>query len=367
MNPLENVSHSLRNLTVAGRNKPGAIGMIEKWTDAEGRSLHGLLEEAAGDIVLKLDSKGFIVLASANAADLGFDPSELLLMPHICELAGPEHVQSLDEFSARILGGQAGGSSLEFPVGLCRETDDCPSADRRAFGGQLRWYRLTLRPLHDESGAIRGAIGLMRSVQHLRALESELHTRATTDPLTGLANRHAFASTLARSIDCPGHARDGKPAMLAVFAIDRMRAIFMQYGQDTLDEFLWGFARFLETMVRPGDSLGQLDAERFGVILPETSLREAQEWAEDLLRTFGALALPSSARMPHVAASAGLARVEHSVDRTLRQAELGLVIARAAGGMQVGRALDHRHSPMRSSEPVTMIADHTFGVAASGR
>ncbi|KPP94444.1 sensor domain-containing diguanylate cyclase [Erythrobacter sp. HL-111] len=347
--------------------------MIEKWSDTEGRSLHGLLEEAAGDIVLKLDSKGFIVHASASAADLGFDPAELLLMPHICELAARDHVGAVDEFAARILAGRAVGSSLEFPATLCGDADACRSSGRCAQGDHQRWYRLTLRPLHGEQGSIRGAIGLMRSVQHLRTLESELHARATTDPLTGLANRHAFASRLELFLRRQAeHSRDkpasrGGQAMLAVFAIDRMRAIFMQYGQDTLDEFLWGFAKFLETMVRPGDVLGQLDAERFGVIMPGTDPREARHWAEDVLNTFGALALPSSARMPHVAASAGLAAVEHSVDRTLRQAELGLVIARAAGGMQVGRALDHRRATIRAREPVDLAMSGALGMAANGR
>lgn len=342
--------------------------MIEDWSDAEGRSLHGLLEEAAGDIVLKLNTKGFIVHASANAADLGFDPSQLLLMPHICELPEREHAAALTDFTSRVLDGKSGNSSFEFPASHCVEGESCRSDSPCGCGGHVRWYRLTLRPLSEEDGTIRGAIGLMRSVQHLRSLESELHTRATTDPLTGLANRQSFASSLARCIDRSTESgRTGQPAMLAIFAIDRMRAIFMQYGQDTLDEFLWGFARFLETMIRPGDTIGQLDAERFGVILPDMPLRAAQAWAQDVLGTFATLALPSSARMPHVAASAGLAELEHSVDRTMRQAELGLVIARAAGGMQVGRALDHRNSVTRQNEPVAAFANGAFGVAAGGR
>jgi diguanylate cyclase (GGDEF)-like protein len=342
--------------------------MIEDWGDAEGRILHGLLEEAAGDILLKLNTKGFIVRASANVADLGFDPSQLLLMPHICELPEREHADALNDFTKRILTGECDEGSFEFPASQCLKRETCLVASRCNCGGQVRWYRLALRPLRGENGAIRGAIGLMRSVQHLRTPESELHTRATTDPLTGLANRHSFASSLARCIDqTNAGGRGGKPTMLAMFAIDRMRAIFMQYGQDTLDEFFWGFARFLETMIRDGDMIGQLDAERFGVILPDMSHREAQHWAEKVLGTFATLALPSSARMPHVAASAGLAEVEQSVDRTLRQAELGLVIARAAGGMQVGRALDHRNSTSCPGDNSTAVPRGAFGVAASGR
>lgn len=335
--------------------------MIENWNDAEGRNLHGLLEEAGGDVVLKLDARGFIVHASANAADLGFDPSELLLMPHICELAARDHGERTDEFALSVLNGSVPGGSIEFPVSLCRASESCDAAERCAYGGDLRWYRLTLRPLHGQSGDVMGAIGLMRSVQHLRVLESELHARSVTDPLTGLANRHAFSARLERCLASSGE------AMLAIFAIDRMRAIFMQYGQDTLDEFLWGFAKFLETMTAPDHELGQLDAERFGVILPATNARDAREWADEVLQTFSALALPSSARMPHVAASAGLAKVEVSVDHTFRQAELGLVIARAAGGMQVGRALHHSALPRRHEERIEIPAEPPFGVVASGR
>ena len=45
--------------------------------------------------------------------------------------------------------------------------------------------------------------------------------------------------------------------------VDRMRAIFMQYGQATTDEIRWGFAKFLETMTHPDQELAQLDDAEF--------------------------------------------------------------------------------------------------------
>jgi diguanylate cyclase (GGDEF)-like protein len=336
--------------------------MIEYWSDKEGRDLHGLLEEAAGDIVLKLDAKGFIVHASANAAELGFDPAEALLMPHISELAERDHVRAVDEFASGVLASTSGAHSYEFPITHSHIGETCASGEPCADIGQMRWYRLTLRPALDDAGVVNGAIGLLRSVQHLRVLERELHARSVTDPLTGLANRHAFCACIA------GHLSESAAPMLVVFSIDRMRAIFMQYGQDTIDEFLWSFARFLETMTRPGQELGQIDSERFGVVLPDTSERAAREWAEDVLHTFSALALPSSAgRAPAFSASAGIARIEDSVDCTLRQAELGLMMARAAGGMQVGRAVAHQPLPHYGEQVVQVRADQGFGVALGSR
>jgi diguanylate cyclase (GGDEF)-like protein len=181
----------------------------------------------------------------------------------------------------------------------------------------------------DPAGAADGALCLMRSVQQVRSLEGELHARAVTDPLTGLANRQAFCASLRR------HLARGGGQMVAVFAVDGMRALLMRYGQRTADEVLWGFAKFLETMALPGHELAQLDGERFAVLLPEMTSRGARDWAEDVVSTFAGLAAPASAKAPQLTASAGLARVECTVDWTLREAELGLVLARAGGGRQV--------------------------------
>ena len=89
--------------------------------------------------------------------------------------------------------------------------------------------------------------------------------------------------------------------------------------------------------------LAQLDGERFAVLLPDMTARPAREWAEDVIETFAGLAAPASAKAPQLTASAGLARVECTVDWTLREAELGLVLARAGGGRQVAVA-GHRRA-----------------------
>jgi diguanylate cyclase (GGDEF)-like protein len=178
-------------------------------------------------------------------------------------------------------------------------------------------------------GEVDGALCLMRSVQQLRSLEGELHVRAVTDPLTGLANRQAFCASLRR------HLANGGGQMVAILAVDAMRALLLRYGQRTADEVLWGFAKFLETMALPGHEVAQLDGERFGVLLPEMTSRAAREWTQDVVETFSALGAPASAKAPQLTASAGIARVECTVDWTLREAELGLVLARAGGGRQV--------------------------------
>jgi diguanylate cyclase (GGDEF)-like protein len=292
-------------------------------SDVEGRVLHGLLEESSGDIVVRLDRHGFIVHASGNIGELGLDFSATLLPPHITDLAERDHAAFLGEHVSAALAGRTQIGWVEFPVISCEERDNCRAPQCQ------RWYALSLRPMLDPAGAADGALCLMRSVQQVRSLEGELHARAVTDPLTGLANRQAFCASLRR------HLARGGGQMVAVFAVDGMRALLMRYGQRTADEVLWGFAKFLETMALPGHELAQLDGERFAVLLPEMTSRGARDWAEDVVSTFAGLAAPASAKAPQLTASAGLARVECTVDWTLREAELGLVLARAGGGRQV--------------------------------
>ncbi len=309
----------------------GTVGMKIGLSDVEGRVLHGLIEEASGDIVIRIDRRGFIIHASGNIAELGLDFSAALLLPHITDLAEPDHAASLGEHVGAVLAGETRPGWIEFPVAPFNTAE---VADARMPLGR-QWYAISLRPMHDAAdpaGTPDGALCLMRSVQRLRLLEGELYNRAVTDPLTGLANRQAFCASLRR------HLAGGGGQIAAVFAVDGMRALLMRYGQRTADEVLWGFAKFLETMALPGHEVAQLDGERFGVLLPEMTLRTAREWAEDVVQTFSAIAAPGSAKAPQLTASAGLARVECTVDWTLREAELGLVLARAGGGKQVAIA-----------------------------
>jgi len=308
-------------------------------SDVEGHVLHGLLEDNAGDIVIRLDAGGFIIHASANIAELGQDFSGALLLPHITDLPMRDHAAFVSEYVTAALAGEAQGKWAEFPVIACAERDTC----RHLYC--QRWYALSLRPMRRPDGTLDGALCLMRSVQQVRSLEGELMARAVTDPRTGLANRAAFCARLRR------HLARGGGQMVAVFAVDGMRALGLRYGQRTADEVVWGFAKFLETMAQSlapsmavqGHELAQLDSERFAVLLPDMTPRGAREWAEDVVATFAGLGTPVSAKAPQLTASAGLARVERTVDWTLREAELGLVLARAGGGTQVAVA-GHRRA-----------------------
>ncbi len=287
----------------------------------EGTVLHGLLAEATGDIVIKLDEYGFIEHASPNIAAMGVDLSQLLFHPHVADLACDTHADGLRDYVADALADKPTIEVFEFP--LAKQCEEGPRAARQ-------WHSLSLRSVQNDDGSSCGALGLLRSIDQRRVLEDELYASATTDQLTGLGNSKMFSAKLRRELKAPGD------SVLAMFEVDRFRAIFMQYGQSAADEVLWAFAQFLQAMSQPGHELAHLGDGRFGVILPGMDAETARVWCEDVLETFAALAIGSTSREPRLSASVGLTMLSSNVDEAYKQAELALVMARASGGMRVG-------------------------------
>jgi GGDEF domain-containing protein len=294
--------------------------------ESEGRILYGLLQDVSGDIVIRLDRNGFIDQASANFAELGLDLAYGLLPAHITDLVESDYADFVRRHVSAALEGRAHEGWAEFPV------IPSPGTGKEGEAHHQRWYALSLRPVLDAEGVLEGALCLMRSVQQLRDLEIELLTRDGIDPDTGLANRKTFCASLQR------HLARGGEHMVAVFAIDQINAVRICYGQPAVDELHSALASFLKTLAHSGLELALLDDERFGVLLPNSTLAAARVWSEDVVRTFQELAATAPAKAPRLSVSAGLARVALAVESGLRDAELGLILARAGGGCQVAIA-----------------------------
>lgn len=316
------------------------------------------------EIAVRLDSAGFIIEASQNAAMLGVELEGQLLMPHIADFAIAQYRPRVSRYFVEVIAGECGDAGIEFPV----STQECEPVG--AFGGPPAsssvsssvdavkdWYRLTLTCLEHETGREGGgegggeigAIGTLEAIERAEAKPRNTPMSANCDPFTDLSDRRSFVSGLVTSLAM------SETVSIALFAIDGMRSIYMQYGQGTADDIRWGFARFLETMVEPHHTLAQIDDERFGVILPGARSRDARAWANGALQIFEALAVPSTGSKPQLSASAGIARAELSAEWTIRQAELGLVMARAAGGMQT--AICRPHSSLSNGRGVKRAMD----------
>jgi diguanylate cyclase (GGDEF)-like protein len=119
-----------------------------------------------------------------------------------------------------------------------------------------------------------------KELEHRLTVENELRRWASTDVLTGMANRRHFIDVAEREM--PRAQRYGRPMAVLVFDVDHFKSVNDRYGHATGDEALKAIARSALQTLRETDLLGRLGGEEFGVLLPETDLAGAAELAERL-------------------------------------------------------------------------------------
>jgi diguanylate cyclase (GGDEF)-like protein/PAS domain S-box-containing protein len=277
----------------------------------ESLALFALLADDPRDIILKTDRRGFLLYASPGIERLGIAAPNELFGPHLLDLVHPACVAEVR-------------AAYEAAMG---EVDRATSIRFRALPGSAGelWFELNLRSLADDSGAVYGAISVMRSIAEEISLEGRLFEASMTDPLTGLTNRKAFISMLQHLVD----SRVG--GCLALFDIDHFRAINMKYGQSAGDEVLTVFADFLRTMMRSEDIISRIGSESLAVLLPRASVIQAEVICRRIVCDLAEIREAAGTEGLAITASVGMARIAETLDESLRRAELALFLAKAKG------------------------------------
>ncbi len=163
--------------------------------------------------------------------------------------------------------------------------------------------------------------------------EREQRIAASTDALTGVPNRRAFAEAALAAID--GH-RDGA---LLLIDLDRFKAVNDVHGHAVGDAVLVGFCAVAASLLPRGALLGRLGGEEFGCLLPHVSAAEALARAEELRRTFAQLVVPELPGL-RVSVSIGVAQLCRGVgyEALMQQADTALYAAKNGGRDRVALA-----------------------------
>jgi diguanylate cyclase (GGDEF)-like protein len=175
---------------------------------------------------------------------------------------------------------------------------------------------------------------LLDTTRQLEAANEQLERAASTDGLTGLANRRVFDERI--ETEWRRCRRGTLPLSVLMIDIDHFKKFNDQFGHLAGDECLRAVASTLsDTLSRAADLVARYGGEEFGAILPETSGDRAFRLAEELRRRVERLMmedLPSEAR---ITISIGVATVvptaERSVDELVRHADANLYLAKNDG------------------------------------
>jgi diguanylate cyclase (GGDEF)-like protein len=180
----------------------------------------------------------------------------------------------------------------------------------------------------------------------------ELHRLATTDELTGLANRELFRTRLEEEIaECSQ--RGGSFGVLLI-DLDRFKEINDTLGHDYGDSLLQDLGPRLAACVGPSGLVSRLGGDEFAV-LTATRTTDAAELEQCAMRLLGCVRLPFvvDELSLEVGASVGIAR--YPVDGTdthtlLRRADIAMYAAKEAqAGFKLYAAEQDQHSMQRLS------------------
>lgn len=178
---------------------------------------------------------------------------------------------------------------------------------------------------------------LEREIQSRRRLEAELWTLASTDELTGIANRRHFIDRAAEAFAAAR--RDGSALALVMIDLDYFKSINDTLGHAGGDWVLRATAEALIWELRPTDLAGRLGGEEFGVIMPGLSEIDAAAAAERLRQRLTLIRppFPGGERLA-ISASIGLAHAgpdDQGIYALLARGDQALYAAKAQGRNRV--------------------------------
>jgi diguanylate cyclase (GGDEF)-like protein len=158
---------------------------------------------------------------------------------------------------------------------------------------ELKWHLIVIKQEDQALGTIQHTLYLnlllclaitliVLLIVHLtiNRYQRRLETLATTDNLTGLANRHALDLLLDQQTR--DASRQGTSMSAIMFDIDHFKTLNDARGHLAGDEVLRGIAATLKGGLRASDIACRWGGEEFLVILPHTDLAAASQVALDL-------------------------------------------------------------------------------------
>ncbi|MEA2238745.1 MAG: hypothetical protein QOC81_3469 [Thermoanaerobaculia bacterium] len=136
-----------------------------------------------------------------------------------------------------------------------------------------------------------------------------LEQLSITDGLTKLNNHRHFQDELARAFE--ESARYERPLSLAIVDLDFFKKVNDTYGHAIGDEVLKTISKIFQDSIRTTDLAARYGGEEFGLMLPETGMQDAMNFAEKIRELVEETKIETPAGTISATVSIGVATVPH--------------------------------------------------------
>jgi two-component system, cell cycle response regulator len=160
----------------------------------------------------------------------------------------------------------------------------------------------------------------------------EARQLADLDALTGLHNRRYFHETLGREV-ARAH-RYGRRLALVVFDLDDFKAINDRIGHLAGDGVLAEVAERVRSVVRSADVACRVGGDEFGIILPESTLTDAEQLSHRMQAAVASRPIGDAGTLQLSAGAAEL-RSEDDATKFFERADDALYRAKGSGKAEV--------------------------------
>lgn len=313
------------------------------------------------------DSNSVQAIADVSEAKLAGNCQELLANCEIAAVLSVPIWQSADSeaakkvFSGAVPEAEKNEFSAEDSMALLgdcqppmqwKNTPESGTQNRNYLWGMLtayncsgvrQWQQWEIEFLKHLANQVAIAIEQSQLYRQLAIANQKLQQLATTDGLTGIANRRQFDRVL--MLEWRRLAREESPLSLMMFDIDFFKLYNDFYGHLAGDDCLRQVARAIASCVkRAGDLPARYGGEEFAVVLPNTNAKGANFVARSIFARLSTLKLPHarSSIDPYVTLSCGIATAipssQQSPDTLISSADGALYQAKSEGKNRICHA-----------------------------
>ena len=145
-------------------------------------------------------------------------------------------------------------------------------------GGDISIFVITIAKI--ENSHNRDFVVSLTEITQIENERKLFEKAASTDALTGISNRLRFNTILEQQIAL--FARYSDPFSVILFDIDDFKRVNDTYGHLVGDDVLVTLSKNVSQKIRQSDTFARWGGEEFGIILPQTTEREAYELAHKI-------------------------------------------------------------------------------------